>query len=322
MVDVKSLWSDQKPDATIVVRTKIDIPGLNCFVATNNVTGQWLYIMSVSKSLEIPELKSYRFKGIEIFDIELEDRTEITIYLLEDELSDVFALFIQNVVDDIIDVATESDALAKTLKVVEKWKKLFDTINFSGLRVEQQKGLCGELLFINWLLDNQKKIAPVLNGWTGVDFGDKDFVFGATGVEVKLTSSKYPKVSISSERQLDTLNIDELYLVLYIAEEVRQNGFTLNSLISQIRLKIAGSPGELKLFNEKLLVAGYMDDHASYYGKMYALKQMLTFAVTGGFPRITRDILPPGVYDTAYFIELSAAAPFSVLPDEILKKVY
>ena len=70
------------------------------------------------------------------------------------------------------------------------WKKLFDKINFNGLSIEQQKGLIGESLFINHLLDHQKSSSTILNGWTGPDFEDKDFVFGATGIEIKLTSSK------------------------------------------------------------------------------------------------------------------------------------
>jgi hypothetical protein len=54
---------------------------------------------------------------------------------------------------------TENEALTTTLNVVSKWKKLFDKINFNGLTIEQQKGLIGELLFLNYLLNNEKTIS-------------------------------------------------------------------------------------------------------------------------------------------------------------------
>jgi hypothetical protein len=38
--------------------------------------------------------------------------------------------------------------------------------------LEQQKGLIGELLFLNTLLDNEKLIANAVNAWTG---SEQDF---------------------------------------------------------------------------------------------------------------------------------------------------
>ena len=101
---------------------------------------------------------------------------------------------------------------------VAHWKKLFDKINFQGLSIERQKGLIGELLLFNAILDEEYSIDALLESWTGPDFNDKDFRFGSFGIEVKLTSSKVPKVKISSERQLDSENLTKLYLLIYIVE--------------------------------------------------------------------------------------------------------
>src|SRR5690554_706989 len=219
MVNIKSIWETQKPTGDIIVKTRIDdIPHLNCYAATNHITGQHLYIMSVSKNVGIPELKNYRFKSVEIFPVETDDFCELNIYLLDNDLKDIFTLFIQNILEDIVESVTESEAITKTLNVISKWKKLFDKINFNGLTLEQQKGLIGELLFINHLLDLQKSVSSILNAWTGPDFEDKDFVFGATGIEIKLTSSKYLKLKITNEGQLDAQNLNELFLVLYTVE--------------------------------------------------------------------------------------------------------
>jgi len=156
MINIKSIWENQKQTGDIIIKTKIDeIKHLNCFVATNHITGQYLYIMSVSKNVAIPELKNYRFKGVEIFTIDVGNYIELNIYLLDNELKDIFSLFIQNILEDIEISLTESEAVTTTLNVVSKWKKLFDKINFNGLSLEQQKGLIGELLFLNSLLNKE-----------------------------------------------------------------------------------------------------------------------------------------------------------------------
>lgn len=322
MINIKSLWENQKPTGDFIIKTKIDdIPHLNCYAATNHITGQHLYIMSISKNVEIPELKNYRFKGVEIFCIDVGNEIELNIYLLENELKDIFSLFIQNILEEILESITENEALNKSLNVISKWKKLFDKINFNGLSSEQQKGLIGELLFINWLLDNQKSPQIILNAWTGSDFEDKDFVFGSTGIEIKLTSSKYPKLKITNERQLDTQNLNELFLILYVTEEVKENGFSLNSLIEEIREKISTNLEELKFFNEKLLLIGYFDNDAEHYNKIYSLKNIIHLMVSSDFPKIINDVLPLGIYDISYSIEISAVDGFNIDPKIIIEKV-
>lgn len=322
MTDLKSIWNSQKPTGDIIIKTKIDnISHLDCYAATNHITDQYIYIMSVSKNVEIPELKNYRFKGVEIFPIELTNIWEFNIYLLDNDLKDIFILFIQNILEEILNISTENEAITKTLNVISKWKKLFDKINFNGLSIEQQKGLIGELLFFNLLLDNHKSVLSILNGWTGPDFNDKDFIFGATGIEIKLTSSKNPKLRITSERQLNSENLNELFLILYTTEEIKENGFTLNSLIEQIRQKMSRNIEDLKCFNDRLWLIGYYDEDTDYYNQMYSLKTIFSFLVSSDFPKIDSGQLPLGVYNVSYFIELSAAENFQIDIEKIIEKV-
>ena len=322
MVNIKSIWETQKPTGDIIIKTRIeDIPHLNCYAATNHITGQHLYIMSVSKNVEIPELKNYRFKGVEIFIVETDILRDLNIYLLDNDLKDIFSLFVQNILEDIAESVTENEAVTKSLNVISKWKKLFDKINFNGLSLEQQKGLIGELLFINYLLEQGKSSTTLLNAWTGPDFEDKDFVFGATGVEMKLTSSKYPKIKITNEGQLDAQNLNKLFLILYTAEDVKENGFTLNSLVEQTQAKLSANIDELKFFNERLMLLGYFEEDKEHYNKMYSLKKTYSFSVSEGFPKIIKSQLPIGVYNTSYFIELSAVQNFTVEMDEITQNI-
>jgi len=322
MINIKSIWDSQKPTGDFIIKTKIDeIPHLNCFAATNHITGQHLFILSVSINAEIPELKNYRFRGVEIFSLELRNHFELNIYLLDNDLKAIFSLFIQNILEDIVDSITENEALIKTLNVIAKWKKLFDKINFNGLNTEQQKGLIGELLFFNCLLDSQKSSAHILNAWTGAEFEDKDFTFGTTGIEIKFTSSKTPKIKIASERQLDTQNLNQLFLVLYTSEEVKENGFSLNSMVEQTRQKLSGNAECLKFFNERLLLIGYFEDDKAHYNKMYSLKKTFGFIVASDFPKIVKSQIPLSIYNISYSIELSALEPFIVDAATILQQI-
>ena len=323
MINIKSIWENQKPTGDIIIKTRIDdVSHLNCFAATNHITGQHLYIMCVSKNVIIPELKNYRFKGVEIYSLlnETDGTFELYIYLLENDLKDIFSIFIQNILEDIIKSITENEALTITLNVISKWKKLFDRINFNGLTIEQQKGLMGELLFLNYLLKSNKTAASILNAWTGADFEDKDFVFGSVGVEIKLTSSKHPKIKVTSERQLDAENLGKLFLILYTTEEVKENGFSLPSLIEQTRQNISTNEERI-FFNEKLLLLGYREDDREHYNKMYSLKKTFGFIVEADFPKIVKSQLPLGIYNTSYSIELSAVEKFILEPEKILQLI-
>jgi len=322
MINIKSIWENHKPTGDIIIKTRIDeIAHLNCFAATNHITGQHLYIMTVANNVVIPELKNYRFKGVEIYTFpnEPENIIEFYIYLLDNDLKDIFSLFIENILEDILKSVTESEAINTTLNVVSKWKKLFDKINFNGLSLEQQKGLIGELLFLNHLLNSQTTFAQALNAWTSAEeeFQAKDFTLGSVGIEIKVTSSKQPRIKISNERQLDADNLSELFLVLYSTEAVKDNGFSLNSLIELIR-NIITTEEERNIFNLKLKLYGYFEEHKEHYGKMYSHKKTFAFTVNSKFPKIVKEQLPLGIYDTSYSIEISAVENFIIEFENIL----
>lgn len=325
MINIKSIWENQKPTGEVIIRTRLDeIKHLNCFAATNHITGQHLYIMSVANNVAIPELKIYRFKGVQIYTlpIEAENNIELYIYLLDNQLKDIFALFIQDILEDIESSVTESEAITTTLNVISKWKKLFDKINFNGLSLEQQKGLIGELLFLNYLLNDEKTSTNAVNAWTGAEqeFQAKDFTFGAVGIEIKFTSSNQPRIKVSNERQLDSENLSDLFLVLYSTEAVKDNGISLNSIVEQTRQKIS-TEEERSIFNTKLQLNGYFDEDKEHYGRMYSLKKTFVFAVTSQFPKIVINQLPLGIYDTSYSIEISAVEGFIVELETIFEKI-
>jgi hypothetical protein len=323
MINIKSIWENQKPTGDLIIKTRIDeIKHLNCFAATNHITGQHLYILSISKNVIVPELKNYRFKGGAIFAIEVDDKIELNIYLLDNELKDVFSLFIQNILEDIQQSVTENEALKTTLNIASKWKKLFDKISFNGLTLEQQKGLIGELLFLNYLLSQERTSTNAVDAWTGSEqeFEAKDFTLGSIGVEIKLTSSNQPRIKVSNERQLDADNLSKLFLVLYSTEAVKDNGISLNSIVEHTLQNIS-TEEERNIFSAKLQLNGYFDEDREHYGNMYSIKKTFAFAVTSDFPKIVKKQLALGIYDTSYTIEISAVENYMVELEEVLSNI-
>jgi hypothetical protein len=70
MINIKSIWENQKPTGDIIIKTRIDeIPHLNCFAATNHITGQHLYIMSVSKNVQFLNLKIIVSKALKFLQL-------------------------------------------------------------------------------------------------------------------------------------------------------------------------------------------------------------------------------------------------------------
>lgn len=324
MINIKSIWDNHLPSGDVfILKTKIDeILHLNCFAATNHITGQHSFLISIKNHNIIPDLKNYQFKGVGIFSIEAGDTIELNIYLLDNDLKDIFSLFIQNILEEIEKCFTEKDAIIKTLNVVSKWKKLFDRISFSGLTLDQQKGLIGELLFLQYLLSHQKTSVNAVNAWTSSerDFQAKDFTLGSFGIEIKFTTSKQPRIKISNERQLDIENLNELFLVLYSTEAVKENGISLNSIIEKIRQEILIEE-ERNIFNAKLQLNGYFDADKEHYDKMYSIKKVFAFSVDSNFPKIIKSQLPLGIYETSYSIEISAVENYIIEPEIIIEKI-
>jgi len=143
---------------------------------------------------------------------------------------------------------------------------------------------------------------------------------GSVGVEVKFTTSNQPRIKISNEKQLDAEYLSELFLVLYSTEAVKDNGISLNSIVEQIRQNI--STEEVRnIFNGKLQLNGYFDEDKEHYGKMYSIKKTFAFTVTADFPKIVKNQLPLGIYDTSYSIEISAVENFIIELEEILSNI-
>jgi hypothetical protein len=322
MINLKSIWDNQIPQGENLIKTKIDaVQNFDCFAATNHITGNHIFIFEINLNTIIPEFKTKKFKGVTLEIFEFDDKFELQIFLLDNDLKDIFCYLIEDIVESVITAITQNEALVKISNVILKWKKLFDKITNKGLTIEQQKGLIGELLFIELLLENNFDRTQILEIWTGPEFEDKDFMFGETAVEVKLSSSKIPKIQISNERQLDSKGLKKLFLSHVLLDEVKGAGFNLNEIVERVKIQFSEDHYRLLQFIDKLAIVGYFSDDYELYDSNYQIREIKYYNVSNDFPKIISENLEPGIFNVSFFIEPIAIENYSLTTDSLLQSL-
>lgn len=269
--------------------------------------------LSDKKKIDIQNYLNLRDISVEMIPDERKPESNIIIFkLLNDQHKDIFSALCEDLISGISAVTDEAKLILELLNRFEKWKSLFDKLSLEGLGPEEQRGLYGELFFIRKFLQNNTNHSGVVNSWIGCSKEARDFQFGSWGVEVKTTcGNNHQKIHVSSERQLDTKNVRNLFLFHISMEEAQQSGETLSQVISSITKILNSDLALLGRFNNKLLEAGYFNHHRHIYeNRGYMIRQEAFYAVENEFPRIEERDVRSGVGDVKYTIILSGCTKF------------
>lgn len=157
----------------------------------------------------------------------------------------------------------------------------------------------------------------VLGSWEGYKRSFHDYDLNGHVVEVKTTMTKEPrKVKISNERQLDSIGIGSLHLMVFTLMKSSDDGETLPELVSSLYQKLSDTPELNRILESKLITSGYLDVHKDKYSDKFKIKIQELFEITSDFPRITE--LPNGIGDISYSLTLSAANDYLVNKEDYL----
>lgn len=232
--------------------------------------------------------------------------------LISNQHRDIFSVLCEDLMTSISSVNNETQLVQELLNRFEKWKSLFDRAATQGLSVEEQRGLFGEVYFLRKFLTNKNSFLEVVNSWVGPEKQIRDFQSGSWSVEVKTThGNNHQKILVSSERQLDTSNIENLFLNHISLDSRQMSGETLNQLIESVLVLLEHDFTTLTRFKNKLLSAGYFDQQKNYYEHTgYFIRQDVTFLVEQNFPRIEEVDIRDGVGDVKYSIIVSHCSDF------------
>lgn len=316
-------WRELEREATTsgrhgILRRRI-YPEASCdlFVGVERPSGRRLLLIRVHESVLTRMESLPRMRGCEITSVRLPedpaDRISVCVFLNEARFVDVFTSLSEDLARHLEPVQGEAEIVAALMGRLQRWQKFLER-SAEGLGEDAQRGLFGELWFLQRYLFRAVSFLEAVKAWKGPEKAVHDFQLRGLSVEVKTTVAKqHTKLLIASERQLDGSSVKRL-IVFHLAIETNRTGpMTLPALVREVR-ETLGQDAEARDLLEDLLVdAGYVDRHEPLYAHVaYAERGFHVLDVRDGFPRLTEASLPPGVGDLSYSIVISSCVPFAI----------
>ena len=261
-----------------------------------------------SKS-ELPDAAGFR---VDTGNFPGEADPSIIIVLQDEDFKEVFSVLLEDLVNRLDNTKTDKECVTVMVNRLATWKSFMKGFRSDGLSPQEQRGLYGELDFLEKHLIPQ--IGPrVVEAWVGPEEAHQDFQHDGCAIEVKTTIQKKPQhISISSERQLDPVAFRHLFLLHIALDENQTAGETLSQKIEKVRALLGDSvPMQIK-FTEKLQSYGYNESQSSLYTKNYAIRSCEFFHVVDGFPRIVESDVMSGIGNIRYSISLDVCGQFEI----------
>lgn len=235
-------------------------------------------------------------------------------------LAPMFSLLCDDLIEASRNTGLPADkSLSFVLKRLSNWRRLLERGSPDLLSENEIRGICGELLFLQRLFDHLGK-SEAVKVWVGPQKADQDFQAPDSAWEVKTIRPGAPRVTISSESQLQ-VTTRAIYLAVFeladgMADET--DAFTLNTLVDRIRARLAEDHDTCEIFEKSLFTAGYVP-RPEYDAPSLVERSLAIYATNTGFPRITREMLAPGISHVGYDLLLSACDNFRIAPDTFTK---
>jgi Putative PD-(D/E)XK family member, (DUF4420) len=262
---------------------------------------------------DLDDLPSARGVSVEL--TEGGGHATIELQLTDSAASDVFTGLAIDVARAAASAQDDEGATLAFVGRLSRWMRLLRQAP-RGLSAERQRGLYAELWFLRDPLARRLGAEVATGAWQAPSRAPHDFQAAGGAVEVKSSAANQPQVvRVNGERQLDETGTASLHLVHLSLDVHRDSGETLPQVVQTIRALVADTPAQ-PTFEDRLLDSGYADVHEPIYGHTgYTIRELSTFAVTDGFPRIVEADLPDGVGGVSYKLAIAACMPFKV-PDE------
>lgn len=235
-------------------------------------------------------------------------------------LAPMFSLLCDDLVEASRNISLPADkSLSFVLKRLSNWRRLLERGSPDLLSENEIRGICGELLFLQRLFDHLGK-SEAVKAWVGPQKADQDFQTPDSAWEVKTIRTGAPRVTISSESQLQ-VTTRAIYLAVYELADGMVHGadaFTLNTLVDTVRASLSEDHDTCEIFEKSLITAGYVP-RPEYDAPSLVEQSLATYAVSTGFPCLAREMLAPGISHVSYDILLSACDTFRIVPEYIHK---
>jgi hypothetical protein len=242
------------------------------------------------------------------------DIVNLGVFCTDTACEDIFIHFMNDLVSHLLGATSAEAAMRTFLARVGLWQRFFVAGGGGYLSEEAQCGLFAELLTLRDLVIPAVGASDAVDAWKGPERRPQDFVLPQCALEVKCTRAKAGgKIPISNEQQLDERPFPHLALVHVGVTLGGGNNPSLPDMVAELRGLLAASGRPLDVFNDRLILEGWIDAHAGRYSETrYFVREIHLYEVRDDFPCIRPGDFPPGVVDITYKIDPAALAPFEV----------
>lgn len=221
----------------------------------------------------------------------------------QSKFADMFFLFIA----DLLNLSNDSRDLpilkrhSLIVMRIKAWQKFMKSEN-DKFTNEQEIGLFGELLVLDFLIDKRVIQGSITNIWQGPIRAKRDFsISKELSLEVKTSLTDSPFIAkISSLEQLNNCDVEKLYLVAVKLQESRE-GQTVSDLIKIIKEKL-NDQYLIYEFDSLLVVSGFLENKISRPLMKLSLDYIKAFNVDS-IPRILPTTIK-GIVRARYEIKL------------------
>ena len=262
---------------------------------------------------DVGELKPPKWRGMQFetltLDVPKPHTKHISICLQDAGDINIFTTVCSDIADTLENIGKPENRTIELQKCLDGWTDFFEKYGSEGLSKKAQRGLYGELMLLERLIQEGMTNRKAVESWQGNAPSYYDFENEGNVIEVKTTIGKEPrKVWINNERQLDNDGLKSLKLYVLSLHPVESGARTLPEQVELIRERIKKDKAVATIFESMLKNAGYLDAHAELYFMGHIIKHEETFNVVAGFPRITS--MPDGLGDLKYTLLISACREF------------
>lgn len=331
MMKIEKIWDELTNDHSIktglLLRRYSGTVLPDIYVALQNPEKLLAVCTSIDSSIDISiaSFANLQEVKVDLFPSPNEPNKNLLVFkLLNFQHKDIFTILSEDLIASISEETNQKKLVQIILNRFEKWKSLFSKTLGQGLTAEEQRGLYGELYFLRQLLSQKDDSLACVNSWLGPESENRDFQNGNWALEVKTThTNNHQKVHINNERQLDTNNLQNLFLYHISLEKRKKSGETLNEIVNSINSLLQSNIISQNRFKNKLFEIGYFSKHYHLYEDVgYFIRQDLFYLVESDFPRIEEGELRDGVGDVKYSIIISQCSNYVVDSEYVIDNIY
>ncbi len=242
------------------------------------------------------------------------DKSEssLVLELIDPFYNRFFADLVISLYQLIKDIRNEDESTRIFIETVRYWADFLSAKRGNYLSEEVIQGLYGELIFLEYMIDNSDElINNILESWRGPYGANQDFHYSEKNVEVKSKRTNSNIINIASEYQLELEQGKKLELAVISIISLSEGGDTLKLIVDRIREKTILAGGLVSILKdalfEKKLNFTNIEDYNIYRFRAESIE--IYDCANEDFPKITKSRIHHALQTVSYQLAITLIDP-------------